>query len=208
MSNFREQDIFSDFVASIDIDISLDMLEDELVLMQKDWPSIHKSNTSTIAIRIGGYQSPDFGYFGEDCPYKTFNSLRSKCVAAGQEYIMQRLNKLVSKDMYSWWCNINHVGDCNLLHHHTRTDLVGVFYIKSERNSGRLILTRNDGAQYCDMMHRQGQFFIKPTTGRLYLFPGHIWHRVEPNDSGVDRISVSFNMYTALSESLLSRLPQ
>ena len=200
-NNFREQEIFSDFVSSIDIDISLDMLEVELILMQKDYTSVHKTN-------IGGYQSPDYGYFGEDCPYKTFNSLRSKCVAAGQEYIMERLNKQISKDMYSWWCNINHVGDCNQLHHHSRTDLVGVFYIKSERNSGSLILTRNDGASYTMMMHEDGQFQIKPTSGRLYLFPGHIWHHVGRNDSGVDRISVSFNMYTALSESLLNRLPQ
>ena len=200
-NNFREQEIFSDFVSSIDIDISLDMLEVELILMQKDYTSVHKTN-------IGGYQSPDYGYFGEDCPYKTFNSLRSKCVAAGQEYIMERLNKQISKDMYSWWCNINHVGDCNRIHHHSRTDLVGVFYIKSEKNSGSLVLTRNDGASYTMMMHEDGQFQIKPTSGRLYLFPGHIWHHVGCNSSGVDRISVSFNMYTELSESMLNRLPQ
>ena len=201
MSNFREQEIFSDFVASTDIDISLDMLEVELILMQKDYKSTLKSN-------IGGYQSPDFGSFSVDSPYETFNSLRSKCIDASHEYIVNKLGKSISKDMYSWWCNINHVGDCNRIHHHGRTDLVGVFYIKSERNSGSLMLTRNDGASYTMMMHEDGQFQIKPTSGRLYLFPGHIWHHVGRNSSGVDRISVSFNMYTALSESMLNRLPQ
>ena len=39
---------------------------------------------------------------------------------------------------------------------------------------------------------------INPEQGRLYIFPGHLWHYVEKRDRIVDdtrRMSFSFNFY-------------
>ena len=197
-----EQIIFTDFVTSIDIDVQLSYLKLETRLMQQEHEVASKSN-------IGGYQSPDFGYLSpHKCEYHTFNELKDKCIASAQEYISNKYHKMISGKMFSWWCNVNAIGHFNQIHNHLRTDLVGVFYIKVPDNSGKLILIRNDGSQYTDMTQQENEYHISPVAGKLYLFPGHIWHYVEPNPINDDRISVSFNMYTTHSESMLNKLPQ
>ena len=197
-----EKIIFTDFVTSIDIDIQLSYLQLETGLMQHEHKAASKSN-------IGGYQSPDFGYLSPHmCTYHTFNELQDKCIASAQEYISNKYHKMISGKMFSWWCNVNEMGHFNQVHHHLRTDLVGVFYIKVPDNSGKLILIRNDGSQYTAMMSSETEYHIQPVAGKLYLFPGHIWHYVEPNPTNEQRMSVSFNMYTTDSESMLNKLPQ
>ena len=37
-------------------------------------------------------------------------------------------------------------------------------------------------------------YFFTPTEGRILVFPAHLNHRVSPNESHEDRISVSFNI--------------
>ena len=34
-----------------------------------------------------------------------------------------------------------------------------------------------------------------PLEGRIFVFPAHLAHQVEPNQSNEDRISISFNIY-------------
>ena len=197
----NEEVIFSDFITSIDLNAPLDYLEVEVGLMVQEHPSASKSN-------IGGYQSPDFGYLSpHKCKYHTFNALQDTCIASAQEYISNKYHKMISREMFSWWCNVNHVGHFNQIHHHLRTDLVGIFYITVPDDSGQLILIRNDGSQYTGLFAQENEYHIKPKAGTLYLFPGHIWHYVEPNLTNDKRISVSFNMYTTDSQSMLNKLP-
>ena len=37
-------------------------------------------------------------------------------------------------------------------------------------------------------------FMFNPLEGRMLIFPSYLCHRVEPNESDEDRISVSFNL--------------
>ncbi len=182
--NFKEEDIFSDFIASDGIDISLDELISEISEMKEEYPTVNKTN-------VGGYQSPNFD---KECPYKKFNELRSACISCAQQYMISRYNTLVSSTKYDWWCNINHYGHFNQIHHHKKTDLIGLFYIKTPSNSGTLRLIRNDGSSYTNL-YKNTEYRLIPEEGRCYLFPGHLWHMVEPHGSDEERISVSFNMY-------------
>ena len=103
------------------------------------------------------------------------------------------------------WININQKGDFNIAHHHPRSDLSGVLWIKTPENSGRLSFENPDSFALANLLScsteefKQGRGFhytydmnLKP--GRIVLFPSHLVHRVEPSQSRQDRISISFNI--------------
>ena len=195
-STFLEEQIFSDFIASDEIDISLDGLISEVSEMKNKYPSHNRTN-------VGGYQSPTFGSYivrgentciEEDNTLVDFIKLKEIVIDFAQDYMVARNNILITSSTYNWWLNCNHYGHFNQIHTHRKTDLVGLFYIKTPPNSGKLKLIRNDGSQY-SAIYRNTEYHLTPEEGRCYLFPGHLWHMVEPHGSDEERISVSFNMY-------------
>jgi uncharacterized protein (TIGR02466 family) len=100
------------------------------------------------------------------------------------------------KDLY-WWVNINGSGAYNRPHNHPKTDLSAVYYLKCSRNAGDLVLARTDCGTYGNLFNNLPdgrEFVVTPEEGKLVLFPGHLWHWVEPNPSNEDRISITFNI--------------
>jgi uncharacterized protein (TIGR02466 family) len=100
------------------------------------------------------------------------------------------------------WANINYPGGYNKPHIHPNSLFSGVYYIKAEPNSGKLIC--NDprpGIQTTMPIRKPGQppkhlwreVHLEPKVNRILMFPSWLWHCVEPNESNDIRISVSFN---------------
>ena len=108
--------------------------------------------------------------------------------------------------MIDAWFNINKCGDYNVCHNHPSSDLSGVLWIKSSENCGILkyqspynYISHNEIKSYTDDFKQETNFYsnfsYEPTEGRMLVFPSHLMHSVEPNESSEDRISVSFNVY-------------
>ena len=100
------------------------------------------------------------------------------------------------------WANINPKDGMNQPHIHPNSLFSGVYYVKSNPQSGRLkIYDPRPGAQIVMPTRLKGQppkhlwrdANIDPIPGRIIMFPAWLWHAVEPNQSDELRISVSFN---------------
>ena len=100
------------------------------------------------------------------------------------------------------WANINPKDGMNQPHIHPNSLFSGVYYVKSNPQSGRLkIYDPRPGAQIVMPIRKKGQppkhlwrdANIDPIPGRIIMFPAWLWHSVEPNQSNDIRISVSFN---------------
>ena len=100
------------------------------------------------------------------------------------------------------WANINYPGGYNRPHVHPNCLFSGVYYVKSNKNSG--VFIANDprpGIQTMMPTRKSGrppkhlwrEVHLEPIPGRIIMFPAWLWHCVEPNQSNDIRISISFN---------------
>ena len=103
------------------------------------------------------------------------------------------------------WKNINAPGNFNVKHDHPRSNLSGVLWIKTPKNSGNLVFTSpqlfnkfQELYNYTDEFKYDTKsymtYYFPPTEGRILLFPSSLEHEVEENKSNEDRISYSFNI--------------
>ena len=103
------------------------------------------------------------------------------------------------------WLNINKGGDYNSMHLHPNSDLAGVFWIQVpiEGDSGRIKFTSpHEFTEHkiFKMYNDKGAvendcgYAFKPVPGTILIFPAHLYHEVEMNQTRNDRISASFNI--------------
>lgn len=89
------------------------------------------------------------------------------------------------------WGNVNYKHCYNAAHTHGGA-LSGVFYLKTSKHCGRLVL-RNPAVRSDGQFIRTPNYSIVPENLALILFPSWLEHYVEPNLSDETRMSVSFN---------------
>ena len=80
----------------------------------------------------------------------------------------------------SWWFNVNAPGEYTGWHAHHHWQKVAVLYVSVPSGN---IEFRQDGSYWQET----------PQQGDLLVFPGDLEHRVSPNNSNEQRISVAFN---------------
>ena len=146
----------------------------------------------------GGWQSSPF-YHESD------NILNSLIVDVTLKHLGDILSSGIEMRFRGIWININGKNAYNKLHDHATSDLAGVLWIKSPKNSGRLELhspthfagysivesyTKDFNKRY---FHHHTCTF-EPQEGQMLIFPSYLYHGVEENESDEDRISVSFNL--------------
>ena len=99
------------------------------------------------------------------------------------------------------WAIINKNEDFNVLHSHPNCYLSAAYYVKAPTNCGKFEIE-------CPNIAKVNSFptIEKPTDlnirvvslditeGDLLLFPGYLPHKVAKNESGQDRIVISFNV--------------
>lgn len=96
------------------------------------------------------------------------------------------------------WVNSLGRGGYHPVHRHAGCLLSGVFYLQAPQGSAPLVFRDpRPGAQNAPFKgpHANGHNDIQlaPSTGLAVLFPNWLDHSVEPHDSDVPRISISFN---------------
>ena len=102
----------------------------------------------------------------------------------------------------NWWININGKYNYNTQHDHQNAILSAVYYVEVlANNTGDLVLHREDTSRYYlssryrkNNTHFSSQVYtMKPTCGKLIVFPAWTKHSVEMNNSDTERISIAFN---------------
>ena len=105
----------------------------------------------------------------------------------------------------SAWVNINSPGAYNRLHTHPESQLSGVMWIKSPKDSGVIEFENPNSHEafteinaYVEEFKEKNSvypvYWFSPIEGRMLVFPSHLRHLVEENKSNEDRISISFNV--------------
>ena len=105
------------------------------------------------------------------------------------------------------WANVNPPGGYNRAHLHPNSTWSGVYYIKTPKNCGKLMIkdpragaemvspkmkdTSTYPNKFPERLWKECQY--EPMAGRCIMFPSWVTHCVEPNESNDIRISVSFN---------------
>ena len=158
----------------------------------------YKENDNGVFLsNRGGWQSKDI--FGDN--ESSFSFLR--------DYLQTQLN--LATEIYSLdfeflnaWINVNGKNNYNVKHVHPASLLSGVFWVKCSDNCGSLefdnqkIFVEYPFFEKIDdnaarQLNYYSSFNFTPSEGTLVLFPSHMEHYVEPNESDDDRISIAFN---------------
>lgn len=97
------------------------------------------------------------------------------------------------------WININEKGNYNNTHVHPITAFAGTFYVQTPPDSGNIVLFSETQKKHypfnslgSGLFHEQVS--ITPEENSLVIFPSWIEHSVEPSNSDLPRISISFNL--------------
>jgi uncharacterized protein (TIGR02466 family) len=188
MKNFMNDYLFPSFLTSCEVENlnSFAVLSD-CNLVHSECAGVKKSN-------VNGWHSELF--HGSNTEYQTLNKLSHEALLfANQVLALHNTQQKISK--MTWWVNINPENSYNVIHSHPKADLSVVYYVQVAKDSGELVIMRNDGAMHTDLFAKQPngmRFALKPEVGRFYAFPAHLLHQVLNNVSGQDRISIAFNM--------------
>ena len=157
---------------------------------QKTKESIQLSNR-------GGWQSPS-NFWKESSFVKYFEYIIS-CINSSTEFYNYKF------EFSNMWININQKGDYNIEHDHPESTLSGVFWIKTSPECGSLVfnspkcfveskLLSNIDDNFKKIVNYYETFTFTPHDGIMVLFPSHMRHYVELNQSNEDRISIAFNL--------------
>lgn len=216
--------IFADFLTSVQLELNNLLIQveiDDWMERQESHNVSNKGGWQSSAVIHKGINIPEDqrDAFIKACP--NIIKMYDKVVSFTQYHILTRFGMqeeegsdnwkgpIINPEKTVWWTNVNRNYDWNAIHNHARADVVGVYYPKCDKDSSYLTLMRNDGSTYSQLytdlfanemnasLHHS-VIKIQPEQGRLYIFPGHIWHYVEKRDRIVDdtrRMSFSFNFY-------------
>ena len=170
------------------------------VLLDLDTASIEKycldyqeKDEGRIKSNEGGYQSHDVSIIPLAKEINKYLNVFSEAYAMDTELMLGGM-----------WININEYKDYNVSHSHPNSLFSGVYYVKTPEKCGHITF---ESPGYDIMEHTYSRIHFKEWNilnintrwqevreNILYVFPGWLRHRVEPNLSNEKRISISFNI--------------
>lgn len=108
------------------------------------------------------------------------------------------------------WANISTVDASHRIHSHPNNFLSGVYYVQTQPGSNSINF--HDPRVQTSVIRppvtsltgqNTDQVVVKVNNGSLLVFPSYLQHSVDPNNSGEERISISFNiMFSGFTENL------
>ena len=184
-----KEQFFPTTIYAKDIQLDNETLSNNIVNWSQQDPGVKKTNMN------GWHSKPEMHLKSEY--QQLVQELYKMQEEIYQEEWLDRQPKLGNM-----WANINYPGGYNRPHVHPNCLFSGVYYVKSNKNSG--VFVANDprpGIQTMMPIRKQGrppkhlwrEVHLEPIPGRIIMFPAWLWHCVEPNQSNDIRISVSFN---------------
>jgi uncharacterized protein (TIGR02466 family) len=100
----------------------------------------------------------------------------------------------------SSWANVSRDGDFNKPHIHPGFDWSGVFYVDlGERDRDR---DESGNIEFMDPRpanHQALPYWLRPSAGKVLVFPSWLRHYVNPFRGRGERISIAFNANTRIS---------
>ena len=192
--NYKVVNIFPSSIHSLGIN-NFDDYKDQLI--QETYQERDEDPIGRKISNRGGWQSNQINI--QECKSKTLKKIIIDSLS-GFTPISENVSMVIEG-----WKNINAPGDFNVKHDHPRSNLSGVLWIKTAKNSGNLVFTSpqlfnkfQELYNYTDEFKYDTKsymtYYFPPTEGRILLFPSSLEHEVEENKSNEDRISYSFNI--------------
>ena len=173
-------------------EIKNDLLSLCYKLKEEDDRGVNKSN-------VGGWQSKVDLIKSNKKFASIFNTMLSAFINDARIFSKNNF------EVANIWININQLDDYNISHIHAYSDISGVFYIKVPKDSGNIIFTNPQEFQHHTLIDSlteefkqqislYSEYSISPNEGDCIIFPSNLYHRVSPNKSNSDRISIAFNL--------------
>tara|TARA_B100000900_G_C20537668_1_gene699042 strand:- start:144 stop:761 length:618 start_codon:yes stop_codon:yes gene_type:complete len=104
------------------------------------------------------------------------------------------------------WCNLHGPGEKSQIHYHGSSLLSGVYYPIFPKNSGDISFYK--AVNHNNLFHSTIRFeynesdnltaetyTVRLREGTIVMFPAHIEHAVQPNESNENRYSIAFNFF-------------
>ena len=162
-------------------------------LQNKDKEGLKRSNK-------GGWHSKNFQLTDQ-------NSIQFKFALKIQEYILNAFQnfgwRIKNKNIRisEMWAIINKKDDFNVIHTHPNCYLSAAYYVKAPNNCGKFEIEHpNIAKKYAfPEIETKNELNLEVASieieeGDLLLFPSYLPHKVGKNESGEDRIVISFNV--------------
>jgi uncharacterized protein (TIGR02466 family) len=159
--------------------------------IQDSQPKSSKSN-------YGGYQSSNLNLQDTDFNF-LLNEILRHCDIINKKRTFFNHNFEIS----NYWININKHKDYNIEHTHPFSIFSGSFYIKMPKNCGGIEFLHpselfshhwSDENKSTFNSTVSSVWTYTPPEGTLLIFPSWLKHRVQPNESVEDRITLAFNI--------------
>ena len=174
-------------------DLNKELSEYIYKLHDQDKDGLERSNR-------GGWHSKNFELTAK-------GSIQNKFAIILQKYILKVFQnngwKTENKNIRikEMWAIINKNGDFNVLHTHPNCYLSAAYYVKAPQKCGRFQIENPNIAKrnfYPEIKTKNELNLqvagIEIDEGDLLIFPGYLPHKVRANQSGEDRIVISFNV--------------
>jgi len=174
-------------------DLNKELSEYIYKLQDEDRSGLERSNK-------GGWHSKDF-------EITVKGSIQNRFAIIIQKYILKVFQnngwKTENKNIRikEMWAIINKNGDFNVLHTHPNCYLSAAYYVKAPQKCGRFQIENPNIAKrnfYPEIKTKNELNLqvagIEIDEGDLLIFPGYLPHKVRANQSGEDRIVISFNV--------------
>jgi len=153
------------------------------------------SDSGRVISNVGGWQSNNFNM---SKPPKELKDL-VKCIFNFSLEICDFLD-IESTSSGHGWINVNQYGNFNWSHTHPGSALSGVYYVKTSTDCGNIefenpsmnLMTNMKVKKY--NVFNSSSLMVPSEEGTLYIFPSWLPHKVHPNLSNEERISISFNL--------------
>ena len=125
-----------------------------------------------------------------------------------ENFVRKYLNVSKNAEFYlqNSWSNIHGPNEYSQIHYHGSSLLSGVYYPILPKDSGNIAFHKN--GIYTNIFHQSIRFeydevnnltaekyVVNIKEGTIVLFPSHLEHSVEKNNSNEKRYSLAFNFY-------------
>ena len=193
--NYNTVNLFPSIIHQFDVN-GFDEIQNQLIDYAYQFKN--KDPEGVIYSNHGGWQSHNFDVVKDE--NDLLHSFLINCLSN-----FPNIDKSINFEVDAW-ININKKGDYNEKHNHPNSHLAGVLYLKCPQDCGNIVFDSPMGFECYQELKSYTEGFKElnnvfqsyafcPLEGRIFVFPAHLAHQVEPNQSNEDRISISFNIW-------------
>jgi|TARA_Y100000114_G_scaffold156074_2_gene181948 uncharacterized protein (TIGR02466 family) len=158
---------------------------------------LNKDDVGETVSNIGGWHSSNI----KDAHIKLQNLYNQ--ITEKANIFAKKIGKKNQIKIDKIWININKYKDYNQTHFHPHCFLSGVYYVNVFDKGGSIVFDnpaqdlivnnwKNDMSNFNTV--NSCVYRLIPNVGDLILFPSWLKHRVEPNMTNKERVSISFNL--------------